>query len=259
MILVQALILFVNFNPITMTKYCFFFLFIIFCKVTEAQNNDIHFAYGGSFAGFGDLQGKFMSVGYHHKIYKFLFAYGSLSQASMSGRAGETYQSDKYLLGADQLHPPILDISSLDKNNELSVQYSSVGSKIRLDPPKSMMNTKSLDMGAQFYLLRGSKLGLYIEGNISLVKLEWIGTPIGQIITVENKAWFNIATGKPDILLITPAQEHFLDWGLGYGIGLNYYLNSFLTIGANGHYNDYAHDAQNIVTWNFRLGVKLGK
>ena len=242
-----------------MNKYYFFFLFMIFSKITKAQNNDLSFAYGGSFAGFGDLQGKFMSVGYHHKVNRAFYIYGSLSQASMSGQAGSTFHSEKNMLGADNIHIPLLDITSLDKDNELSDKYY-VGGKMRLDPPYSMMNTKSLDVGVQLYLLRGSKLGLYIEGNLSLVKLEWTGVLLQQLVTIENNAWLNnVSTGKPDIVLNTPSHEHFLDWGVGYGIGVNYYLNSFLTVGANGHYNYYLHDAQNIVTWNIRLGIKIGK
>jgi hypothetical protein len=245
-----------------MMKNFLFFLSIFFSAVTvaKAQNNDINFAYGGSFTGFGDLQGKFMSIGYNHELYKPIHVYGVLAQASMSGQAGFKFRPDIEIIGADNLHFPLLSTSSVGMQNQLSEQYSSVGSKIRLDPPKSMMNTKNLDLGVQFYVVKGTKLGLYVEGNLSLVKLEWTGLIAEQIITINNDFWFNrVSSGKPDLLLYTNAQEHFLDWGLGYGIGLNYYLSSFLTLGANGHYNGYFNSAQNMVTWSVKFGIKLSK
>ncbi len=255
-------ILFMYFNSIQMMKNSLLLLSIFFSAVTvaQAQNNNLNFSYGGAFTGFGDLQGKFMSIGYNHKLYKPIHVYGVLAQASMSGQAGFIVQPDKRILGADNLHFPLLSLESIGTQNVLSEQYSSVGSKIRLDPPKSMMNTKNLDLGVQYYIVKGTKLGLYLEGNLSLVKLEWTGLTSQQLITIENDFWFNnVSSGKPDILLTINRQEHFLDWGLGYGIGINYYLSPFITLGANGHYNGYFNSAQNIVTWSAKLGFKLNK
>jgi hypothetical protein len=153
-----------------------------------------------------------------------------------------------------------LSLTNIDDNNELSDKYSSMGYRLRLDPPQSMMNTQSIDIGTKLNLLRGTKLDLYLEGNLSLINLEWTGVLLQQVVTIENNTWFNdVVMGKPDIVLNTASHEHFLDWGAGYGLGINYYFNSFLIIGANGHYNHYQNDAQNLLTWGIKLGIKLGK
>ena len=90
-------------------KNSLFFILIFLSIVAWSQNqsNDISFSYGGSFTGFGDLQGKFISIAYNHKLYKRLYLYGDVAQSSMSGLASFKFHPEKNILGADGIHWPL--------------------------------------------------------------------------------------------------------------------------------------------------------
>lgn len=240
-------------------------LFISVISFTYGLNAQrIELGYGSSFTGFGDLQGRFMSIAYNHSITNNISIYGQLGKSSMSGNKISYLFAGQPLLGLDYTSKPVVDINDFSNNGDLiNNELLGIGSELHYDPPFSIINETHVDLGTKISVLRKGKFVYYIEGNVSLVKLEVSGTSATRNVYINNESWVNdseVFMG-PRVLrevgLITSFQDHFLDVGYGYGLGIDYYFYDYLTIGANGHYNQYLNDAQNFVTWGLKMCLKL--
>lgn len=240
-----------------MSKIILTIVTVFFSSVVFSQNQTVQIAYGGSFAGFGDLQGRFMSIGLQHSFGKKISIYGSLNKSSMSGNKLSYLYAGKPFLGLDYFSESILDINDIFHNTDLqNDKLNSIGSSYSYDPPFSIINETHFDLGANISLLKKGKFNYYIQGNLSLVKLEVTGTSTNKNVYINNESWVN-QPERVEVGLMTSFQDHFLDLGYGYGIGIDYNLYDYFIIGANGHYNQYLNDAQNFVTWGFKLGLKI--
>ncbi len=239
-------------------------ILLIGCFASGTNCQTINVSYGGSFSGLGDLQGRYMSVGYMHILSKRISFYGSYQSSSMAGNKVSYYYAGRPFLGIDFTSESIIDINDIFNNVELiNERLHDIGSSISYDPPYAMINEEHIDLGIHLTVFANEKFSYYIEGNLSLVKMEMTVPSTFLDVYINNESWINdpeIFTG-PRVLrrvgLITSFQDHFLDFGLGYGVGVDYQLRNYLSIGANGHYNQYQNDAQNFITWGFRVGLKI--
>lgn len=230
---------------------------------SKAQSLILH--YGGSFAGFGDLQGKSLSIGYKHRLNKFINIYGVINKSSMSGNKLSYIHSDKLFLGLDYIGNSVIDINSFFTNGIIkNDRLLNLGSEQHYDPPFNLINQTNADIGINVRIYKNLKFEYYIEGNLSLTKLEVTGSSTQKDIYINTESWVNdqnviFGTQSPPRLVVleVPFQDHFIDLGFGYGVGIDYNLYDYFTIGVNGHYNQYLNDAQNFVTWGIRLGLKI--
>jgi hypothetical protein len=239
-----------------------FITVISFAHGLNAQRIEV--GYGTSFAGFGDLQGRLMSIGYNHSISNHISIYGQFVKSSMSGNKISYLFAGQPFLGLDYTSHPVLDINHFINNDDLiNKKLLDIGSELHYAPPFSIINEAHFDLGTKISILRRGKFVYYIEGNLSLVNLEVSGTSSSRNVYINNESWVNdpeVFMG-PRVLrevgLTTSFQDHFLDFGYGYGLGIDYALYDYLIIGANGHYNQYFNDAQNFVTWGIKIGLKI--
>ncbi len=248
-----------------MKKLILLILWLLVIGFSKSEAQSLTFNYGGSFSGFGDLQGKFMSIGYQQQLYKSIHIYGSISNSSVSGNKLSYIHSDKLFLGLDYTGNSVMDIKDFFNNGDITNnRLLSIGSEQHYDPPFFIISQKNVDIGLNIRIYKSKKIEYYVEGNLSLAKLELSGTAAQRDVYVNAESWVNdknvfVGLQIPPRLVVleTPSQDHFLDFGFGYGVGIDYKFFDYFTIGANGHYNEYLNDAQNFVTWGIRLGLKI--
>jgi hypothetical protein len=217
--------------------------------------------YGGSFAGFGDLQGKYISIGYTKSIHKLISLNLSINKSSMSGNKISYVFAGQPVLGLDYTSQSIIDIDNFINNGEIiNERLLKFGSEFHYDPPFNMINEFHIDLGASLNIYKTTKFNYYIEGNLSIVKMEVVGTILTRSVYINEESWINNLGPERklnEVIILSNFQDHFLDYGFGYGFGIDYNLYEYFTIGANSHYNQYMNDAQNFVTWGLRLSLKI--
>lgn len=211
--------------------------------------------YGGAFVAYGDLQSNYISVGLSYDLGYNLLLGASYWSTGMINGGGYGGFRDSNFFGIDKTRQESRNIfSTVKESNDLYNKTINIGSRQYI-PVYNINNCSAFNLSLDWQLAKFNKTKIIVGGITSLLNMEILQPAVGQSADV-YPAKPNLPPAYSDYIEVS-AQYHFLDWGVGYELGLDRELSDRINLGARGRYIQYFHGAQNMVFWNFTFGFKL--